>query len=204
MANDSKAKRRDDSLNDISETTDKEPGNHHKSERALIRFIAQNSIIVAIYVVLTLLVPSLSFSYVQCRFSEALVLICFWRPDFAVGLTLGCLITNVVGAVQGFASPFDIVLGSAATLISCLFISFFSKRLFIAWVWPVLFNALIVGAELYFLGFAGDLPLYLSCLYVGVGELIAIVIGYVFWTSLSHMKFFIHVFEPTRHQCIKW
>ena len=66
--------------------------------RFTVRMIAENSIIAALYVVLTLLVPALSFGPIQCRFSEALVLLCFWRPDITIGLTIGCLISNGIGA----------------------------------------------------------------------------------------------------------
>lgn len=187
-------------------TASQETGKTKKSLRDLltVRVIAENSILAAIYVVLVLVVPFLSFGPVQCRFSEALVLLCFWRPDFTIGLSVGCLISNIVGAAIGSASPFDILIGTAATTLSCLLISYFSKRLLIAVVWPVIFNAVIVGAELYFLGFAGDLSIWFSILYVGIGEAIAVAVGYLIWMGLSHMAFFQKVFQPTAHIGIKW
>ena len=172
--------------------------------RFTVRMIAENSIIAALYVVLTLLVPALSFGPIQCRFSEALVLLCFWRPDITIGLTIGCLISNGIGAALGVNFAIDMVFGTLATLISCLLISFFSKRLFIAWIWPVLFNAVIVGTELYLLGVMGDLTLWQNILYVGIGETIAMAAGYALWVILAHMKFFNTVFHPTRHQDVKW
>ena len=83
-----------------------------------VRMIAENSIIAALYVVLTLLVPALSYDYMQCRFSEALVLLVFWRPDITIGLTIGCLISNVIGASLGLNVWIDVLLGTLATLIS--------------------------------------------------------------------------------------
>lgn len=174
------------------------------SERITIRLIAQNAILAAIYVALTLVLPIASFGPVQCRFSEALVLLCFWRPDFTIGLSVGCLISNVVGSAIGMASPWDILIGTIATLLSCLLISYFSKRFLIACVWPVIFNAFIVGAELYFLGFAGDLSVWFSILYVGIGELGAIAAGYALWMVLSRMAFFNKVIQPTKHIGVKW
>ncbi len=164
----------------------------HLTERAML------------YVVLTLLVPALSFGPIQCRFSEALVLLCFWRPDITIGLTIGCLISNGIGAALGVNFAIDMVFGTLATLLSCLLISFFSKRLFIAWIWPVLFNAVIVGTELYLLGVMGDLTLWQNILYVGIGETIAMAAGYALWVILAHMKFFNTVFHPTRHREVKW
>lgn len=173
-------------------------------ERITIRLITQNAILAAVYVALTLVLPIASFGPIQCRFSEALVLLCFWRPDFTFGLSIGCLISNVVGAAMGAASPWDILIGTLATFLSCLLISYFSKRLLIACVWPVIFNAVIVGAELYFLGFAGELSVWFSVLYVGIGELGAIAAGYVLWMILSRMVFFNKVIQPTKHINVKW
>ena len=174
------------------------------SEIITIRLIAQNSILAAVYVALTLVLPILSFGPVQCRFSEALVLLCFWRPDFTIGLTIGCLISNVVGVAMGAASAWDILIGTFATLASCLLISYFSKRLLIAVVWPVIFNAVIVGSELYFMGFAGELSIWFSIIYVGVGELIAVAAGYALWMVLSRMTFFKKIIQPTLHIDVKW
>lgn len=187
-------------------TASQETGKTKKSLRDLltVRVIAENSILAAIYVALVLVVPYLSFGPVQCRFSEALVLLCFWRPDFTIGLSVGCLISNIVGAAIGSASPFDILIGTFATTSSCLLISYLSKRLIISIIWPIVFNAVIVGAELYFLGFAGDLSIWFSILYVGIGEAIAVAVGYVLWMSVSHMAFFEKVFQPTIHIGIKW
>lgn len=174
------------------------------SEIFTVRLVAQNAILAALYVVFVLVVPFFSFGPVQCRFSEALVLLCFWRPDFTIGLSVGCLISNVIGSATGMASPWDILIGTSATLFSCLLISYFSKRLLISVIWPTIFNAVIVGAELYFLGFAGDLPIWSSMLYVGIGEIIAVMVGYVVWMGISHMAFFEKVFQPTLHKDIKW
>ena len=169
-----------------------------------VRMIAENSIIAALYVVLTLLVPVLSFGPIQCRFSEALVLLCFWRPDITIGLTIGCLISNGIGAALGVNFAIDMLYGTLATLVSCLLISFFSKRLFVAWIWPVLFNAFIVGTELYCLEVMADLALWQNWLYVGIGEAIALAAGYALWVVLAHMKTFDRVFRPTLHQDVKW
>ena len=103
-------------------TASPETGKTKKSLRDLlsIRVIAENSILAAIYVVLVLVVPFLSFGPVQCRFSEALVLLCFWRPDFTIGLSVGCLISNVVGAAIGSASPFDILISDNIIMLTHL------------------------------------------------------------------------------------
>ena len=169
-----------------------------------VRMIAENSIIAALYVVLTLLVPALSYDYMQCRFSEALVLLVFWRPDITIGLTIGCLISNVIGASLGLNVWIDVLLGTLATLISCLLISFFSKRLYIGWIWPVIFNGFIVGSELYWLGYLGDLPIWAGWLWVALGETIAMAAGYALWVGLAHTKVFNTVFRPLIHQDVKW
>ena len=56
--------------------------------------------------------------------------------------------------------------GSLATLLAA-FLTMKSKNIFVAALWPVLWNAVIIGAELHFLI---EVPLLATCFYVGLGE----------------------------------
>ena len=60
----------------------------------------------------------------------------------------------------------DMFFGSLATLLAAL-LTMKSKNIFIAALWPVVFNALIIGAMLHYLI---EAPLIATCLYVGLGE----------------------------------
>ena len=102
--------------------------------------IVQNGLLAAIYVVLTYVMAPISFGAIQFRFSEILVLACFFDKKKAVGLTIGCFIANLVSPL----GLMDLGFGTAATLLACLGIMF-SKHLIIAILFPVIANGLIVG-----------------------------------------------------------
>ena len=57
--------------------------------------IAIFGIVTAIYVVITVLLMPYSFYGIQFRISEALVLLCFYKKDYIIPLTLGCAIANL-------------------------------------------------------------------------------------------------------------
>ena len=83
-------------------------------------------------------------------------------PEAITGLLAGCIVSNFFG---GFGLT-DIIFGSLATLIAA-FLTHKSKNIFIAALWPVLSNAIIIGTMLHVLI---DVPLIATCIYVGLGE----------------------------------
>lgn len=129
------------------------------------------ALIAAMYVALTLAVPALSFSAIQCRFSEILVLLCFYRKDYSVALILGCFIANLFSPLGWY----DLVFGVAATVIAVLPM-YYVKNVFVAALLPVISNGILVGIELT-LAF-GD-PVWINIGSVALGELIAMAAGAV-------------------------
>ena len=124
--------------------------------------IANGALIAALYAVLTVVLAPISYGPIQFRVSEALTLLPFYLPEAMPGLFFGCVIANFFG---GFGL-IDMIVGSIATLLAALF-TMKSKNIFVAAFWPVIFNAIIIGAELNYLI---QSPLLLTCLYVGLGE----------------------------------
>lgn len=126
------------------------------------------SVIAALYVVLTIVVQPISFGEIQFRLSEVLMLLVFYNRKYSVSMILGCLIANLW-------SPYllwDMIFGTLATALSCLFMVK-SKSLIVASIWPTVFNALIVGAEIAILSNIS----YLFCiLTVGFGELVVVTV----------------------------
>lgn len=107
------------------------------------RQIALNGIVAGLYAAVTLLTASISYQGGQFRAAEALGLLVALEPSLTVGLTLGCLIANIFSTV----SALDIVVGTAATLLSCLIMA----RLRRTWLLPlpaVVINGVLVGAML--------------------------------------------------------
>lgn len=145
--------------------------------------LVQGAMIAAVYAAATYLSALLGIAYgpVQFRFSEALTILSVFTPAAIPGLTVGCILGNIT-------SPFgvwDIVFGSAATLAAAIF----SRLLrnvklkgfpLISLIMPVIFNALIVGAEITFL-FPSQAPsltaFIIAALEVGSGELAVCLAG---------------------------
>ncbi len=191
----------------FSKTPSEEGDPQNKKKRridthTLIIYIAQNAIVAAVYFVLTSFTAPISYNAFQMRIAEALGLLCFWRPDFAIGMSIGCLLSNIYSF-----SPWDMLLGTLATLISCLLISYASKWLWMAIIYPVIINGLVVGAELtwIFMSPVGTMKDFVvQGGWVALGELGAMALGYLLWMIICRLKIFDKVFKPIRHQQVKF
>lgn len=138
--------------------------------------VVDNGLIAALYVTLSLITYPLSFGMIQFRFAEILMLLCFFRKDFAIGLILGCAITNIASF-----SPLDILFGTLATGLSCIAIMFL-KHLIIAAIMPIIFNAIIIGLELHYLL---EEPLFVAIGFVALGEFVVMAVGYLIFMLLK-------------------
>ena len=83
-----------------------------------IVYLSQAAMIAALYVVLTLLANALGLANyaIQVRFSEALTILPFFTPAAIPGLTIGCLLSNILTG----CAPLDILFGTLATLTGAL------------------------------------------------------------------------------------
>ena len=147
--------------------------------------IAQSAIIAAIYVALTLTFAPISFGAIQFRISEALCILPYFTFAGVPGVTLGCLLGNILG---GAALP-DIIFGTLATFIGAVLS--FQVRSISKWlvcVPPILSNTLIIPFVLRFAYGVPDMIPYLM-LTVGIGEVLAIaVLGNILLTALEPKK----------------
>ena len=114
------------------------------------------------YAALTIGLAPISYGPVQFRVSEALTLLPFYLPEAIPGLFAGCIFANFFG---GFGLP-DMVFGSLATLIAAI-LSRKSGNIWLAALWPVVSNMVIIGVMLHILI---EVPLIATCLYVALGE----------------------------------
>ena len=151
--------------------------------------LVRTAIIAALYAVITLALAPISYGNIQFRVSEIMVLLAFFDPFYIGGLTLGCFIANMLGP-NGLP---DIIFGTLATFISVYAVSITGKyvknnnlSLFIASLWPTIYNGLIVGAEL---SYIAELPLLLTMLQVAVGEFVVVTIIGVPVMSLIRNKY---------------
>ena len=85
-----------------------------KSKKQII-FICEAGLIAALYTVLTLLAAAVGLASheIQIRFSEALCILPLFTPSAIPGLTVGCLVSNMITGCD----PFDTLFGTLATLV---------------------------------------------------------------------------------------
>lgn len=126
-------------------------------------YLARVGVIAAAYAACTLIallfLGSLAWGPIQFRVSEALCVLALFTPAAIPGLTLGCVIANVMNIVisgTGMLGMLDVVFGSLATFAGALFTWKMRRHPLVALAGPVLANALIV-------------PAYLPLLLQGVG-----------------------------------
>lgn len=145
--------------------------------------LAQSALIAASYAAATYLSAVFGFAYggIQFRLSEALMILSVFSPAAVPGLTVGCILGNI-------ASPmgiWDIIFGSLATLLSALT----ARKLrnvkirslpLLSLLMPVIFNGLIIGAELTLLVTSNELGIIIFAINsfeVMVGELAVCLAG---------------------------
>ncbi len=118
-------------------------------------FVAQAGMIAALYAAATLIallvLQGLAWGPVQFRISEAVCVLALFTPAAVPGLTVGCIIANLINlAISGTGAlgMLDVVFGSAATLVGALFCWKLRAHPKVALLGPVLANAVIVPAYL--------------------------------------------------------
>lgn len=100
------------------------------------------AMVAALYAVLSYFanIFGLTFGVVQFRLSEALTVLPFLFPATAPGLTLGCLITNLLSPY----GPIDMVMGTLATAIAA-WLTIKMPRWYLAALPPILVNMVILA-----------------------------------------------------------
>lgn len=142
------------------------------------------AMIAAIYTAVTLLLAPISYGLMQVRLSEALTVLAAYSPTGVLGVTLGCLLANIIGFMSGanLLGAMDILFGTAATLIAAV-LSYLCRGVRVRGIpvlsplFPVVVNAIVIGGELYIVMTpAGEfLPgvFFTHALWVGLGQLIS-------------------------------
>lgn len=141
------------------------------------------ALIAAIYVVLTMLsnVFGLAYGPIQFRFSEALMIFAAFTPAAIPGLTVGCLLANILSTVGAI----DLVFGTFATFLASVLIYLCRNFKVVGFpvfsvIYTTIINAVIVGAEIvvFFIDEPFTMKLFLwNAFTVGLGELAVTVVG---------------------------
>ena len=157
-------------------------------------FLTQAAVIAALYVALTYVSSALGLAYnaVQFRLSEILTVLPVFTPAAIPGLTIGCLIANI-------QSPFgiiDILCGTLATLLASVTTYALRKITFkgipvLSTIPPVLFNAVIIGLEIWYLEGRTAEIFVISALEIAAGQsVMCIVAGILFIRAIRKTRVF--------------
>lgn len=164
---------------------------------SIVERISINAMIASIYFILTMATLPVSFYGMQIRIAEILILLCFFRKDFVLGVTVGTLLANINSPMGAW----DMLFGTLATLISGLLIGYM-RQLFVAALIPVVINAFVVGLELHLIL---GLPLWLNIALVGLGEFIAVgILGYLIFLMLGKNEKFQEMIGTKQNYRFKW
>lgn len=162
-----------------------------RENESVIKKVIRISVIAALYVALTLSLSWLSYGDIQFRVAEILVLLCFFRKDYCISLIIGCAIANCFSPM----GIVDVIFGTIATTLSVLFVTK-SKHLILTIVYPTIFNAIIVGLELYYML---DLPFFISSVSILVGEALVMIVGYIIFKGLRKNKSFLELIHANQN-----
>lgn len=156
-------------------------------KRRNVIYLVQAAMIAAIYVVLVFAFQPISFSQIQFRIAEALTILPFFTPAAIPGVTIGCLIGNLLGG----ADMLDIVFGTLATLIGALGSYALRKHKFLVPLPPIIANAIIIPWVLRFAYFeSAPIPFMMAT--VGIGQVISCgVLGLALLFALDKYKYII-------------
>lgn len=158
-----------------------------------VTMITQGAIIAALYVVLTMLANAMGLANyaIQVRFSEALCVLPFFTVAAIPGLTIGCMISNILTG----AMVWDVLFGSLATLLGAIGTYLLRKHKVLMLFPPIIANAVIVPFVLrYGYGITWmmndvewSIPYF--ALTVGIGEIISVCgLGGVLFKALLPYK----------------
>ncbi len=154
-------------------------------KKDLTRNIVFGGMTAALYVVLTMLAAAfgLASGAVQVRLSEALTILPVFTSAAIPGLTVGCVLANIVTG----CAAWDVVFGSLATLIGAVGTRLLKDRPILAWIPPVISNVAIVPIVLMKVYGLTDAWWYLA-LTVGAGEIISCgVLGLLLYRSVKDL-----------------
>lgn len=106
------------------------------------KMVAFGGVIAALYVVLTIIAAALGIASgaIQVRLSEALTILPVFTAAAVPGLTVGCVVANLITG----CAAWDVVFGSMATLLGAIGTRLLKDRPAVAWIPPVVSNMVIV------------------------------------------------------------
>lgn len=151
--------------------------------------LAKAAIIAALYVALTFISAlfGLASGAIQIRISEVLTVLPLFTPAAIPGLTIGCMLSNLLTG----CALWDVVFGTLATFLGAIGTHLLKQNKYLGVIPPIFFNTLIIPFVLRWVYGADEVLPYLF-LTVGIGEIISCgILGVIFLKYLEkHNKMF--------------
>ncbi len=149
--------------------------NYNKTRVSRLTLTAMTA---AVYAAATLLLQPLAFGPLQLRAAEAMTLLPIIMPEAVAGVTLGCALSNAVGAATGanICGVLDIFFGTAATFTAAIAARKLGKTRIknlplLSALMPVILNGAVIGGEL---AVVLELPFWLCALQVAGSEALTV------------------------------
>lgn len=167
--------------------------NQKTKQMAIVAMIA------AVYTVVCVALAPLSYGNIQVRIAEALTMLPLVYAPSVLGVSLGCFLTNLIGVFTGanLLGVLDVFVGTFATAIAAVVTYRFKDMKVmgipvISVLSPVIFNGVIIGAELGYVLFPETvLSGSIICgIEVAVGELISVIVGLILVKAMEKRNVF--------------
>ncbi|MGI6787853.1 MAG: QueT transporter family protein [Acholeplasmataceae bacterium] len=150
-------------------------------KKLTLKDLTLQALIASAYIVLSLIFKEISFGIIQFRISEILMVLILFSPRHLLGVTLGCLISNIFSPMAAL----DVPIGTAATLVAGLLMILFRRKVWTL-IFPTIVNAFAIG---WMLSFALDYPFWESVGLVALGEfVVTILFGLPIYLFLRNSK----------------
>ena len=154
--------------------------------------ICRAAVIAALYATLSITLAPISSGEFQCRISEALTVLPLFFPEAIAGLTIGCLLTNLLVG-NGIL---DVVLGTLATLLAAITTFVIGRtvkknlpRLILGEIPPILYNAFLVPITFSLTAEELKDGYLLYALWVGLGQLAAVgIAGSILYFAVDRLQ----------------
>lgn len=142
-----------------------------KTENKHLRYLTKAGIIAALYIALTAVSAGMGLASgaIQVRISEALCVLPIYTFAAVPGVTVGCLVSNLIFG----GTVYDMIFGTLATLLGAVASYLIRKKPYLASIPTIASNTAIIPAVLILQGIGGWNMYPLHALTVGIGEIIA-------------------------------
>ena len=160
-----------------------------KQRKSDVRTLTTAALIAALYVILTLFAQMLGLAsgVIQLRISEALTILPLFTWAAVPGLTIGCLLANVMTG----CALWDVVFGTIATLLGALGTHYIGRKIpVLGPVFPIVANCIIVPpVPMYVYG--AEEAYWFLVVTVGIGEILSCgVLGWMLYKALKRTTLF--------------